>query len=150
MREERSSTPVLRVENICNSSSQCKPLHCQLCNSHATSPVQAKMHYEGKTHDKNVRNFFLGWPGNIRRQGNIKGFISCQETTKGKYQTAHWYTETTETCIGPQGRPIPMYVTCRYTHVHTCINTCSNISKPHMDVQHGISLFLTNLLIHSA
>ena len=67
MREERSSTPVLRVENICNSSSQCKPLHCQLCNSHATSPVQAKMHYEGKTHDKNVRNFFLGWPGNIRR-----------------------------------------------------------------------------------
>ena len=52
-------------------------------------------------------------------------------------------------CVGPQGRPIPMYVTCRYTHVHTCINTCSNISKPHMDVQHGISLFLTNLLIHS-
>jgi len=22
------------------------------------------MHYEGKTHDKNVRNFFLSWPGN--------------------------------------------------------------------------------------
>ena len=33
--------------------------------------------------------------------------------------------------------------------MHTCINTRSNISKPHMDVQHGISLFLTNLLIHS-
>ena len=45
-------------------SSQCKPLHCQLCNSQATSPVQAKMHYEGKTHDKNVRNFFLTWSGN--------------------------------------------------------------------------------------
>ena len=27
------------------------------------------------------------WAGNIRQQGNIKGFISCQETTKGKYQT---------------------------------------------------------------
>ena len=47
-------------------SSQCKPLHCQLCNSQATSPVQAKMHYEGKTHDKNVRNFFLSWSGNTR------------------------------------------------------------------------------------
>ena len=87
--------------------------------------------------------------GNIREKGNIKGFISRQETTEGKYQTAHWYTETTGMCVGPQGRPIPMYVSCRYTHVHTCINTCSNISKPHMDVQHGISLFLTNLLIHS-
>ena len=57
--------------------------------------------------------------GNIREEGNIKGFISRQETTEGKYQTAHWYIETTEMCVGPQGRPIPMYVTCRYTHVCT-------------------------------
>lgn len=33
--------------------------------------------------------------------------------------------------------------------MHTCVNTCNIISKPHVDVQHGISLFLTNLLIHS-
>ena len=43
---------------------KCKPLHCQLCSCQATSPVQAKMHYEGKTHDKNVRNFFLTMQGN--------------------------------------------------------------------------------------
>ena len=36
-----------------------------------------------------------------------------------------------------------------HMYAHVCINTRSNISKPHMDVQHGISLFLTNLLIHS-
>jgi len=44
--------------------SKCKPLHCELCNSHATSPLQAKLHYEGKTHDKHVRNFFASWSGN--------------------------------------------------------------------------------------
>ena len=44
---------------------RCKPLHCELCSCQATSPVQAKMHYEGKTHDKNVRNFFLTQQGNV-------------------------------------------------------------------------------------
>ena len=75
-------------------------------------------------HQRWTRKYQLGflsrvssWPGNIRQQGNIKGFISCQETTKGKYQTAHCYTETTETCIGPQGRPIPTYV-CTYMFLH--------------------------------
>jgi len=48
--------------------SKCKPLHCELCNCHATSPLQAKMHYEGKTHDKHVRNFFASWPGNTQNQ----------------------------------------------------------------------------------
>ena len=43
---------------------QCKPLHCELCGCNATSPIQAKMHYEGKTHDKNVRLFFQNWDGN--------------------------------------------------------------------------------------
>jgi len=47
--------------------SKCKPLHCELCNCHATSPLQAKLHYEGKTHDKHVRNFFATWPGNTDR-----------------------------------------------------------------------------------
>ena len=42
-------------------------------------------------------------------------FMSGNET-KGKYQTAHCYTETTETCIGPQGRPIPTYI---YTYIYT-------------------------------
>jgi len=37
---------------------KCRPLHCQLCDVQATSPVQAKMHYQGKTHDKHVRNYF--------------------------------------------------------------------------------------------
>jgi len=36
----------------------CKPLHCDLCSSQATSPVQAKMHYEGKGHAKAVRGYF--------------------------------------------------------------------------------------------
>jgi len=37
---------------------KCRPLHCQLCDVQATSPVQAKMHYQGKTHDKHVRSYF--------------------------------------------------------------------------------------------
>lgn len=37
---------------------KCKPLHCELCNCQATSPMQSKMHYEGKTHDKHVRMYF--------------------------------------------------------------------------------------------
>lgn len=43
---------------------KCKPLHCELCGCQSTSPVQAKMHYEGKNHDKNVRSFFTSWSGN--------------------------------------------------------------------------------------
>ena len=46
---------------------QCKPLHCELCGCQATSPIQAKMHYEGKTHDKGVRAFFVNWSGNTTR-----------------------------------------------------------------------------------
>ena len=37
-----------------------------MCGCQATSPIQTKMHYEGKTHDKNVRNFFLSWSGNTK------------------------------------------------------------------------------------
>ena len=48
--------------------SKCKPLHCELCNCHATSPLQAKLHYEGKTHDKHVRNFFASWSGNTQHR----------------------------------------------------------------------------------
>ena len=123
----------------------------------------------GPLHQRWTRKYQSGflsrvssWPGNIRQQGNIKGFISCQETTKGKYQTAHWYTETTETCIGPQGRPIPTYIyvytyTCLhvYTHtrnVYTCIvyvHTDAFQSPTRTCIIYGISLFLTNSLIHS-
>lgn len=44
----------------------CKPLHCELCECHATSPLQAKMHYEGRIHDKHIRSFFATWEGNFR------------------------------------------------------------------------------------
>ena len=89
------------------------------------------------------------WPGNIRRQGNIKGFISCQETTKGKYQTAHWYTETTETCIGPQGRPIPTFVYV-YTHtrIYVYMYTYRRVSKPHRDMQHLWDFLVFDQLAH--
>ena len=92
------------------------------------------------------------WAGNIRRQGNIKGFISCQETTKGKYQTAHWYTETTETCIGPQGRPIPtfihIYTRTHVIYVYACIHTYRRVSKPHSDVQHLWDFLVFDQLAH--
>jgi len=45
----------------------CRPLHCQLCNSQATSPGQARMHYQGKQHDKQVRAWFSRWEGNPDR-----------------------------------------------------------------------------------
>jgi len=38
---------------------KCQPLYCELCSCSFSSPVQAKMHYEGKTHDRHVRGFFL-------------------------------------------------------------------------------------------
>lgn len=40
---------------------QCKPLHCELCKSTMTSPLNAKLHYEGKTHDKHIRTFVNKW-----------------------------------------------------------------------------------------
>ena len=113
--------------------------------------------YRCPLHQRWTRKYQLGflshvssWPGNIRQQGNIKGFISCQETTKGKYQTAHWYTETTERCIGPQGRPIPTYIYV-YTHtrnVYTCIRTYRRVSKPHSDVQHLWDFLVFDQLTH--
>lgn len=45
----------------------CKPLHCELCECHATSPLQAKMHYEGRIHDKHVKNFFSNWEDNFKK-----------------------------------------------------------------------------------
>ena len=53
--------------DVSSSTFQCKPLHCELCGCQATSPIQAKMHYEGKTHDKGVRAFFVNWSGNTTK-----------------------------------------------------------------------------------
>ena len=61
--------------------SKCKPLHCELCNCHATSPLQAKLHYEGKTHDKHVRNFYLNWSGNSNKKIPQK-IHSCEKKSK--------------------------------------------------------------------
>ena len=113
-------------------------------------------------HQRWTRKYQLGflsrvssWPGNIRQQGNIKGFISCQETTKGKYQTLRTgYTETTETCIGPQSRPIPTYTTYIYGYTHThvmCVHrrvyvhTGAFQSPTPTCSIYGISLFLTKV-----
>lgn len=41
--------------------SQCRPLMCDLCSVKLNSPVQAKMHYEGKSHDKRARHFLQSW-----------------------------------------------------------------------------------------
>ena len=38
---------------------KCKPLHCELCSCQATSPMQARMHYEGELenlHEKLHKN----------------------------------------------------------------------------------------------
>ena len=40
---------------------QCKPLYCDLCNVKMNSPQQAKIHYDGKIHDKHARHFLARW-----------------------------------------------------------------------------------------
>eukprot|EP00092_Neocalanus_flemingeri_P036611 GFUD01039864.1.p1 GENE.GFUD01039864.1~~GFUD01039864.1.p1 ORF type:complete len:412 (-),score=121.55 GFUD01039864.1:60-1295(-) len=74
--------------------SKCKPLHCELCSCHATSPLQAKMHYEGKTHDKHVRNFFASWPGNTDSQvpQKLPGFDKKTKTTQLDPSSLHCST----------------------------------------------------------
>jgi len=41
--------------------SQCHPLSCDLCGVKVNSAVQAKMHYEGKLHEKKTKNFMTIW-----------------------------------------------------------------------------------------
>lgn len=38
---------------------RCQPLYCDLCSASFGAPTQAKMHYQGKIHDKHVRGFFM-------------------------------------------------------------------------------------------
>ena len=41
--------------------SKCKPLYCELCSVNLNSVIQAKMHYEGKSHEKKVRFALQSW-----------------------------------------------------------------------------------------
>ena len=41
--------------------SKCKPLYCELCSVNLNSVIQAKMHYEGKSHDKKVKFALQNW-----------------------------------------------------------------------------------------
>jgi len=79
--------------------SLCKPLHCELCGVQATSPIQVKMHYEGKTHDKHVRNFFANWEDNIGQivpqkfpEFDPKRMKCGQEDHIGNHEPLHCYT----------------------------------------------------------
>nr|XP_015216316.1 PREDICTED: zinc finger matrin-type protein 3 isoform X1 [Lepisosteus oculatus] len=38
----------------------CKPLYCKLCNVTLNSAQQAQAHYQGKNHNKKLRNFYAG------------------------------------------------------------------------------------------
>ena len=40
---------------------KCKPLYCELCSVNLNSIIQAKMHYEGKGHEKKVRFALQTW-----------------------------------------------------------------------------------------
>ena len=40
---------------------KCKPLYCEICCVNLNSVIQAKMHYEGKSHEKRVKNLLLIW-----------------------------------------------------------------------------------------
>ena len=40
---------------------KCKPLYCELCAVNLNSVIQAKMHYEGKGHEKKVRYNLTTW-----------------------------------------------------------------------------------------
>jgi len=54
---------------------KCRPLHCQLCDVQATSPVQAKMHYQGKTHDKHVRSYFTS----LNKLNNLNSAVAIPQ-----------------------------------------------------------------------
>ena len=40
---------------------KCKPLYCELCSVNLNSIIQAKMHYEGKGHEKKIRMALQTW-----------------------------------------------------------------------------------------
>ena len=40
---------------------KCKPLYCEVCSVNLNSVIQAKMHYEGKLHEKKVRFLLTNW-----------------------------------------------------------------------------------------
>ena len=62
---------------------KCKPLFCELCSVKLNSAQQAKLHYEGKVHEKHSKHFLLTWArANNCVAPKVKNpFISNEEET---------------------------------------------------------------------
>ncbi len=54
----------------------CKPLFCELCNAKMNSAAQAKIHYDGKGHDKKAKAFMSNQVGESE---SIKADLYCEK-----------------------------------------------------------------------
>ena len=60
--------------------SKCKPLYCEVCSVNLNSIIQAKMHYEGKGHEKKIRLGLQTWAKENNTVPPKKISISSQST----------------------------------------------------------------------
>ena len=61
---------------------KCKPLYCELCSVNLNSIIQAKMHYEGKGHEKKVRFALQTWAKENDTVPPKKGSSSTKQTVE--------------------------------------------------------------------
>jgi len=59
---------------------KCKPLYCELCSVNLNSIIQAKMHYEGKGHEKKIRFALQTWAKENDTVPPKKASTSTQQT----------------------------------------------------------------------
>ncbi|XP_061681298.1 zinc finger matrin-type protein 3 isoform X2 [Syngnathoides biaculeatus] len=57
---QEEGSPLGREEDTLALEELCKPLYCKLCNVTVNSAQQAQAHYQGKNHNKKLRNFLAG------------------------------------------------------------------------------------------
>eukprot|EP00088_Acartia_fossae_P058021 TRINITY_DN6778_c0_g2_i2.p1 TRINITY_DN6778_c0_g2~~TRINITY_DN6778_c0_g2_i2.p1 ORF type:complete len:425 (+),score=86.32 TRINITY_DN6778_c0_g2_i2:84-1277(+) len=67
----------------------CKPLHCELCQVNMSSPIQSKMHYQGKIHDKHVKSWFI-------KQGVSQQNLPVKMDSSGKFP--RWEVFSCDVC----------------------------------------------------
>ncbi len=74
--------------------SKCKPLFCEMCNVNLNSVIQAKMHYEGKLHEKKVRLALQIWakenstiPPKKTNAGQNEGIDEDPSAQRARYES---------------------------------------------------------------
>ena len=71
---------------------KCKPLYCELCSVNLNSVIQAKMHYEGKSHEKKARFALQSWAkenNTVPPKKVTKSNIASDSTAQPRFECLH-------------------------------------------------------------